>query len=229
MKIAILETGRPPGPLAERFGRYPAMFGQLLGPGFEILPYDAEHGALPERPEAHQAYLITGSPAGVYEDHGWIPPLFDFVRAAKGKAKLVGVCFGHQLMAEAFGGKVTKSEKGWGVGLQTYEMKSSMSWTGEEERVAVPVSHQDQIVVQPPCSTIVAASDFSPYGVLAYDDQRAISMQFHPEFSPEYAKALIELRRERLPDPDSALASLDAPNDRAVVGAWIRRFLEGGA
>jgi GMP synthase-like glutamine amidotransferase len=90
----------------------------------------------------------------------------------------------------------------------------------------VPVSHQDQIVVQPPDSHILARSDFSPFGMLAYEDQPAISMQFHPEFDPAYARALIESRRQRLPDPDAALASLDAPDDRTRVAGWIRNFLK---
>jgi GMP synthase-like glutamine amidotransferase len=92
--------------------------------------------------------------------------------------------------------------------------------------IDIPVSHQDQIVVQPPHSHILASSAFSPYGMLAYEDQPAISMQFHPEFEPDFARALIESRRDRLPDPDAALASLDAPDDRRRVAGWIRNFLE---
>ncbi len=225
MKVAILETGKPPAPLAPRFGDYPAMFQRLLGPGFETVTYDAEAGALPERPDAHGAYLITGSPAGVYEGLPWIEPLKTFLRQAKGKAKLVGVCFGHQVMAEAFGGRVTKSERGWGVGLQTYEVRERARWMDEAEAVSIPVSHQDQVIVQPPETDVLAANAFSPFGVLAWRDQPALSMQFHPEFEPSYAKALIEARRDRLPDPDAALASLDRPNDRERVGGWIRRFL----
>jgi GMP synthase-like glutamine amidotransferase len=99
----------------------------------------------------------------------------------------------------------------------------------EATRIAIPVSHQDQIVVQPPASTILAASEFTRFGLLAYRDQPAISMQFHPEFQPAFAKALIEHRRISLPDPDAALASLDGPDDRARVAGWIRRFLLSGA
>lgn len=226
MNVGILETGRPPASLAARFGDYEAMFAELLGAGFATTNYDVAGGQLPTDPAAHPAYIITGSPAGVYEDHDWIEPLKSFLRAAKGKAKLVGVCFGHQIMAEAFGGRVAKSEKGWGVGLQSYEVKSRAPWMDEGASIAVPVSHQDQVVVQPPYTSILAASDFSPYGVLAYADQLAISMQFHPEFAPDYAKALIDLRRDRLEDPDAAIASLDAPNDRDRVAGWIRRFLK---
>jgi GMP synthase-like glutamine amidotransferase len=95
-------------------------------------------------------------------------------------------------------------------------------------RVAVPVSHQDQIVAQPPATTILAASEFTPFGMLAWSDQAAISMQFHPEFSPDYARALIEQRRASLPDPDAAIVSFDAPDDRARVAGWMRRFLRDG-
>jgi GMP synthase-like glutamine amidotransferase len=225
MKIGILETGKPPAELLERFGGYPAMFAALLGPGFDFTTYDVEAGQLPKEPDAEEAYLVTGSPAGVYDALPWMAPLKDFLRRPKGKAKLVGICFGHQIMAEAFGGTVQKSERGWGVGLQTLEVCGDAAFLGGEQRVSIPASHQDQIVVQPPASRVIAANAFSPFGVLAYEDQPALSMQFHPEFSPEFAKALIEARRDRLPQADGALASLDQPNDREAVAGWIRRFL----
>jgi GMP synthase-like glutamine amidotransferase len=225
MNLAILETGKPPEPLAERFGGYPGMFADLLGSNFDIVTYDVQAGELPVSPDAYAAFLVTGSPAGVYDNLPWMEPLKAFLRAAKGKAKLVGVCFGHQIMAEAFGGRVEKSERGWGVGLQTLAVCGSAPFLGSERTVSIPASHQDQIVLQPPASRVLAASPFSPYGVLAYDDQPALSMQFHPEFSPDFARALIEVRRDRLPDPDTAIASLAGPDDRQVVASWIRRFL----
>ncbi|MDB5672675.1 MAG: type 1 glutamine amidotransferase [Alphaproteobacteria bacterium] len=225
MKIGILETGRPPSALIPRFGDYGAMFQSLLGPGFETEAYDIPAGRFPAAPGAHDAYLITGASAGVYDDRPWIDRLKSFLRSAKGEAKLVGICFGHQIMAEAFGGRVEKSERGWGVGLQTYEVVDRAPWMDDAPRIAIPVSHQDQIVELPPAGNILAANAFSPFGMLAYDDQQAISMQFHPEFEPEFSKALIERRRDILPDPDAALASLDAPDDRDRVEEWIRRFL----
>ena len=225
MRIAILETGRPPADLVPRFGTYPEMFERLLGPGFEASVFDVAAGELPERPESFPAYLVTGSPAGVYEDHVWIEPLKAFLRAASGKARIVGICFGHQIMAEAFGGRVEKSARGWGVGLQTLEILARRPFMNGEAAVSVPASHQDQIVVPPPGAEVLAGSLFSPYGILAYTDRPALSMQFHPEFEPAFAQALIESRRERLPTPDAAIASLDRPNDSACVGGWIRRFL----
>jgi len=225
MKLAILETGFPPGDLAERFGDYPAMFARLLGDGFDVDTFDVQAGELPD-PAAYDAVLITGSPAGVYEDLPWIAPLMDFIRSANA-ARMVGVCFGHQVMAEALGGHVVKSEKGWGAGLHHYQVEHVEPWLDGAGSIAIPASHQDQVVVQPPHTEIVATSEFTPYAALAWTDRPAISFQFHPEFSPAFAKALITERYDRVPNPDAAIASLDAPNDNARVGGWIRRFLLG--
>jgi GMP synthase-like glutamine amidotransferase len=226
MKIAILETGRPPGTLADEFGDYPTMFARLLEPAFEIESFDVQAGELPADPGAHPAYLITGSPAGVYEPLPWIAPLCSFIRAAS-QAKMVGICFGHQVMAQALGGRVEKSEKGWGAGLHRYSLVEREPWMDAVNSIAVPASHQDQVVVQPPNTQILAKSDFTPLAALAWTDRPAISFQFHPEFSPAFAKALIEKRYDIVPDPDRAMASLDAPNDNERVAGWLRNFLNG--
>jgi GMP synthase-like glutamine amidotransferase len=83
------------------------------------------------------------------------------------------------------------------------------------------------VVIQPPNTEIVTSSPFTNFAALAWTDRAAISFQFHPEFSPAFAKALIEQRHDVVPDPAAAMASLDAPNDNARVGQWIRRFLTG--
>ena len=224
MKVAILETGRPPGDLADRFGDYPAMIERLLGGDFDFETFDVQAGGLPSDAAAFDAYIITGSPAGVYEPHGWIDALSDFIRSA-GDSKMVGICFGHQAMAQALGGRVEKVSKGWGVGLHRYGVEQVEPWMDSAKPIAIPVSHQDQVVAQPPNTQVVAASHFTPFAALSWTDRPAISFQFHPEFAPDFAKALIAARRDRLPDPDAATASLDEPNDRERVGGWIRNFL----
>ena len=225
MKLAILETGHPPGNLQARFGSYPAMFARLLGPDFDIASFDVQAGELADDPAAHHAYLITGSPAGVYDRLPWIEPLQEFIRSAK-DSRMVGVCFGHQVMSEALGGHVEKSDKGWGAGLHRYEVVRREPWMNGETAIAAPASHQDQVVVQPPNTEIVAASDFTPYAAFAWTDRPAVSFQFHPEFAPAFAKALIAERYDIVPNPDAAIASLDAPNDNARVAEWIRSFLK---
>jgi GMP synthase-like glutamine amidotransferase len=229
LKIGLLETGNPPGDLAETHGSYSAMFEALLGPEHSYRVYDVQKGELPEDPGENDAYVITGSAAGVYDPLPWIEPLKAFLVQAKGEQPMVGVCFGHQIMAEAFGGKVIKSDKGWGVGLQAYAVEAQEPWMDDAHHVAVPGSHQDQVVALPPGARVLAGSAFTPYGILTYDDAKAISMQVHPEFSPDYAKALIETRRgARLTDEqaDAAIASLSADNDRARMAEWIGAFLK---
>jgi GMP synthase-like glutamine amidotransferase len=228
LKLGILKTGRPPLPAIPKFGTYPDMFRRLLGEAaHDWRTYAVDEGELPGSPTECDGYLITGSSAGVYEDLPWIAPAEAFLRAAKGKAALVGVCFGHQLMAHAFGAEVIKSPKGWGVGENQYRLLIREPWMDSDVPIRLPASHQDQVVSLPPGAEVFAASDFTPFAGLAWPGERAISMQPHPEFEPAYAISLIEHRRGgTYPDDqaDRAVASFKAPDDRARVGRWIADF-----
>ncbi|WP_068875037.1 MULTISPECIES: type 1 glutamine amidotransferase [unclassified Phenylobacterium] len=231
MKVGILKTGRPPKPAIPQFGTYPDMFMRLLGPdAYDWRVYAADEGELPSAPQDCAAYIVTGSAAGVYESDPWIGELLDWLRAAKGRTKLVGICFGHQAMAQAFGGQVIKSPKGWAIGQQDYHVLRAEPWMDGPPAIRLPGSHQDQVVELPPNAEVIAASAFTPLGALAWRDQPAISMQLHPEFEPAYARALIEARRGKVygdEEADRAVASYDGSDDRARVGAWINRFLQG--
>ena len=231
LKIGILKTGRPPRPAIPQFGTYPDMFMKLLGRNaYAWRVYAADEGEYPGAPEDCAAYILTGSSAGIYEADPWIGRLLEWLRAAKGRTKLVGVCFGHQAMAQAFGGRVIKSPKGWAIGEQDYRVLSQEPWMDGAPALRLPGSHQDQVVERPPAAEVIAASDFCPMGALAWRDQPAISLQLHPEFEPAYARALIEARRGKVyadDEADRAVASYDGPDDRARVGRWINAFLEG--
>ncbi len=228
MLLGILKTGSPPAALGS-FGDYPGMFRQLLGEeAFSYRVFDVEAGELPETADACPAYLVTGSACGAYDPLPWIIELKRFLHTAKNKAAFVGICFGHQIMADTFGGKVRQSPKGWGVGAHTYEVCQPETWITGKQRFTLPASHQDQVVEMPHNAVIAAGSTFAPYGALTYIDQRAISMQLHPEFSPAYAGALAESRRGHgLSDAetDHALASLRQPMDSTAAAEWITRFL----
>jgi GMP synthase-like glutamine amidotransferase len=228
MKIGILECGTPPPDLLGRFGRYDAMMRHMLGEAGEYTTYDVTAGTFPAHVTDVDAYLITGSSAGVYDDLPWIPPLLRFLQAARHRAKLVGICFGHQAMAQAFGGHVTKSEKGWGLGLQRYTVQNPAPWMDAVPHVDLQALHQDQVVRCPPDARVLATSAFTEYAGLDYGD--AISFQFHPEFGADYTAAVIETRRSRLGSvAEEALTRLNGPDDRARVAAWINRFLTAPA
>jgi GMP synthase-like glutamine amidotransferase len=225
-RIAILQTGAPPPALASAHGDYPAMFRDLLGDRFAFETFDVQAGHWPDA-GAFDAAIITGSAAGVYESDAWIGDLLDWIRAAKGRTKLVGVCFGHQAMAQALGGRVEKSDRGWGVGLHRYRVVSPEPWMSPAaDTVAIPASHQDQVVEAPEAARVWLHSDFTPFAGLAWDED-AISMQPHPEFTRAFATELTAGRRDRI-DPAlvaRAVDSLKAADDRGVVGGWIRTFL----
>ncbi|WP_375464904.1 type 1 glutamine amidotransferase [uncultured Methylobacterium sp.] len=226
LRIAILEAGSPPARLGDRFSTYGAMTARLLGSEHACTVFDARAGHLPDRAEAFEACAITGSAAGVNDSLPWIATLVGFLRALPTDTKCVGLCFGHQIMAEAFGGRV--ENVGWGLGLHTYDVVARAPYTDDVARIVVPVTHQDQVVERPPGARVLAGSRFTPNGVLAYADRAALSCQCHPEFEPDFFRALTEGHRAGKDDPDlarAAMASLAASDDRARVGAWIRRFL----
>ena len=232
MLIGILETGRPPDGLKEQHGTYPDMFVELLkgeSPDLEFRYYAAIDGEVPSDVGECDGWLITGSRHGVYERLPWMLKLEELIRGAmRGKVPVTGICFGHQLMAQALGGKVEKSEKGWGVGIHDYELKSRADWmVGAPGHVQLVAMHQDQIIELPKGAEVLASSPFCAYAVLAYDDT-GFSIQAHPEFKPDYERELLKLRRGSLiPEPvaDKGLKSLDAHKpDARLAARWIGAF-----
>jgi len=228
MKIGILAAGHAPRALQPEFGDFASMFeGLLAGRGYQWRVFDTPHGDYPDQPEDYDGYIVTGAPAGVYDGDPWIAELLAFLRAARGRARLAGFCFGHQAMAQAFGGKVIKSPKGWGVGLHTYDIAQRPAWMDASAAFSLSAAHQDQVVELPPGATVLAGSAFCPNGLISYDGASAISCQLHPEFAPAFSAALIE----RLPVPaDEATAaarSLERADDHEVFAGWIARFLAG--
>jgi GMP synthase-like glutamine amidotransferase len=234
MKITILEAGRAPGRLCEDYPRYPDMFVSLLGAADKNLTFETialVDGAAPPDPANLEAALITGSPAGVYDQTPWMEPLRGFVRRAhEMKTPLVGVCFGHQIIADALGGDVRKSEKGWGVGRHTYDVIGKRAWmTGVRDRFSLAVSHQDQVITPPRDAVTLARSTHTEHAMIAYDGAPMMSLQGHPEFGDEFVAALYTARRGKsLSDDmvDSAVKSLGQPHDNLQVGGWIVDFLK---
>jgi len=233
IKLTILQTGKVPDALAGRFASYPDMFRTMferVGARYDYEVVPVVDGAPLPQPGTQQGVLITGSAAGVYDDFAWLDPLRDFIARSYGAGTpMVGICFGHQIIADALGGDVRKSEKGWGLGRHTYDVAHRPAhMSTAPQALSVACSHQDQVIVPPPSARVVMGSTFTPNAGLAYDNGRAISFQPHPEFADDYARALIDLRRGKAPDAviDAAHASIAKESHSRDLAGYIAAFLE---
>ena len=237
MKLTLIQTGDVPAPLRLRFGAYAPMFSRMFSEVGETFDYDtiriAEGEPFPD-PAGLDAILITGSAAGVYDNHlSWMEPLRAFIRTAyAAETPMVGICFGHQIMADALGGDVRKSEKGWGLGRHVYAVTSRPAAIGGDlPEFAIACSHQDQVLVPPAEAETFLASDFTPNAGLVYRNGAALSIQPHPEFTDDYTLALAELRRGKTSDAviETALASISRPSDSREMASYLGAFLRGAA
>ncbi|MCP3473727.1 type 1 glutamine amidotransferase [Bradyrhizobium sp. CCGUVB1N3] len=229
-RITIIETGAVPRKHRERHGSFPDMFERMIrtedpSAAFDVVSIpDGE--ALPD-PCQLEAILITGAAAGVYDGLDWIAPLEEFVRTAHAnKTPMVGVCFGHQLIAQALGGVVRKSDKGWGIGRHVYQVAPDNGVIGGEQ-LAIACSHQDQVIEPPEGARTILYSEFAPHAGLLYANGTTLSVQPHPEFDAGFANVCCELREGHAPDNvvATAKASLAEPLDSAKLGGAITRFL----
>ena len=192
MKIGILAAGSNEGDLLVQFGSFAQMTETMLtGAGFDFQTWDVRLGAFPDSAAQCDGWIITGSPASVYQPLTWIAPLEQLIREVDGlKRPLVGICFGHQIIARALGGSVVKSDLGWGLGIDSYASVGSGESLLGCDSIPLHVIHQDQVAVLPERAERVAGSAFCPNGVLRYDDH-IFTLQAHPEFSLEYMQALL--------------------------------------
>lgn len=234
MRICILETDRPEGALLAGYGTYADLFETWLGPELpeaEFVHCHIAGGETPAAPGEYDAYMVTGSRAGVYEDHPWIAPLIAHLQAIRdARRPVVGICFGHQVLAQAFGGQARRAQDGWVLGRLTQQLNAA----GEEIFGPGPVTalslHRDQVMELPPAARRLTEDSLSPNGALLYQGFPALSLQFHPEFSPAYLGSLIDsFSGTILPETqaETAKATLEGPVDNDRVARGVARFLRG--
>ncbi len=222
MLIGILQTGQAPDKLIGEMGDYPEMFQRLLaGHGFTFKTWRVLEGEFPPDVHAADGWLITGSRFGAYEDHPWIPPLEDFIRASyAAHVPMVGICFGHQIIAQAMGGKVEKYTKGWAVGATEYDFGG--------RKIVLNAWHQDQVVKVPEVAEVIGTNEFCASAALLYDD-RAFTVQAHPEYGPAFLDGLMRVRGKGLvPDAlmAAAAAKLGDPLDNTSMAGQIATFFK---
>lgn len=192
MKIGILQTGHAHPEIEARHGPVDTWFHALLdGHGFSFQTWPVVDGNLPDAATDADGWLITGSKHGAYDDLPWIAALEDFIRdVSRSGRPMVGICFGHQIIAQALGGRVEKFSGGWGIGQQAYDMNGI--------NVTLNAWHQDQVIARPGKAKLVASSDFCENAILAYGE-RILTVQAHPEFSEEFTADMLAFRGAEIP------------------------------
>jgi GMP synthase-like glutamine amidotransferase len=234
LRVGLLQCGTIPADLDPPAGDYPEVWGSYLGPlGIDLVTYDVVEHA-PPSPDAEAAWLVSGSASSTYEPLAWIPPMEAFLRDVVASGiPLVAVCFGHQLLAQALGGRVARADAGWGVGAHAYEVVGDPPpWM--EPRPDGPVrliaSHQDQVVELPQGAEVWARTEHCPVAGFTLGSS-ALAIQPHPEFTAVLSQALVSRRRPVIGDEraDEALRSFGEPLHRDQVASWIVSFLRGAA
>ena len=234
MHIGILQADRVDPEQRARFGDYPAMFAATLRGGMEQEAtfefFDVRRECYPRRIGDCDGYLITGSRASVYDEDAWIARLIRFVGELHlAGARTVGICFGHQLIAQALGGAVGRAPGGWGVGVHAWKVLRHEAWMRPPmPEIRLLASHQDQVETLPSGARLLASSPFCPRAAFAVGDHM-LALQGHPEFTKAYAEYLMHKRRSVLGAAfQRGMRSLDQPTDSGVIAGWISGFLAGG-
>lgn len=231
MRIGLLMCGHVHPDALDIGGDYPELFAALFDRhGVELVRYDADLGRLPDSIDECDGWITSPARVSVTDAEQWIRDTESLVRELVERERpFAGVCFGHQLLASALGGRVERAPGGWGVGVKEYEVVSPQWWMDPPRwSFALVASHEDQVVELPRGAELVARSSYCPNAAF-HVGARAIAIQAHPEFPAELSARLLMLR-EGLIGIDAARqarGTLDIPVDRELVVGWIVRFFAG--
>lgn len=224
-RIGLLECDHVDDRFRSIAGDYLDMFAVLL-PHLDLVPYDACNGRLPSSPDDCDGWVATGSRRSVYDDEPWIHALSGFVRSIReAGAPYAGICFGHQLLAHALGGRTARAGSGWGAGAHDMAVRDR-----EPHTVRLLYMHGDQVADVPEDGVVLGKTDHCPVAMLQVGSSM-LGMQAHPEFPPAYLEALLDVRVGRIGEEKTAAAraSLEGPLDAAVAARWIASNLSHGA
>ena len=233
MKLCILENDILEGELAQRYGGFANMFLRLfnqVGVNWSIEVFNTMRGEYPATFDAYDAVLLTGSRSDSFSDEPWVVELRRRVTQLleQGK-KLVGVCFGHQLIALCMGARVGRAPQGWGTGRMTYDWhRPDLPHSSERTQISLLASHQDQVFELPAGATLVASNAFCPVASFTVGDA-VFCIQPHPEFSEDVSAYLLDKRRHLLGEAQyqRSIDSLQHGHEGEHIGRLVAAFLQG--
>tara|TARA_R110000850_G_scaffold55612_2_gene131436 strand:- start:6990 stop:7703 length:714 start_codon:yes stop_codon:yes gene_type:complete len=225
--IAIFNTDTIPAELAREHGQYPDMFIKSLSavnPALSFARFDVNRQQYPSSLNQYAGVLITGSQSAAYDSDEWIEVLKQRIKTmANDRVPLVGICFGHQIIHQALGGSVVNAPGGWCVGVHRNQLTESAQMYGSPgDSFTLLSSHQDQVVAAAPGTKVLAATDYCPIAMTSIG-QHILTLQGHPEFTRDYAKALMDKRRTAIGEPvyQRGVSSLAEPLDDVQALQWM--------
>lgn len=232
MTIHILLCDTFPGLLPPYIPSYTSMFTKLFNsvqPNIQYRVYRTMDGELPDLNTPFGLYLITGCNLSAYDHINWIQQLLKWIKQAyECKAKLTGICFGHQCIAQALGGRVERAPQGWGTGLRESHVVDPTTLTYfPDQTMRLLYNHHDQVVALPENATLVATSTFCPIESFRMGNH-ILTFQGHPEYVPEYSRHLLEnfAADEPLEVRQAALNSLTKNEHQGhIVGRMLLDFV----
>ena len=232
MKLGILLCDHVDAALQEEFGDYSDMFTQLIAQcdnSVAIQYFSVVDGEFPHDIAVCDAYITTGSKVSVNDSLPWVNALERLIwQMFLVDKPLVGICFGHQLIAKTLGGKVARSSHGWGIGVAKTTVLTDKQWMlPKQTQVKLVVSHQEQISQLPPETEVLMANDFCPYAMIQIGEH-FIGLQGHPEFSRAFCYALMHTRKDVITEENfqQGLNSLTLAVDDKLTMGWLINFLK---
>jgi len=232
-RICILDNDNLDPAVVESYVSYAAMMETMFaaaGVRWQFERFNTTRFEYPDTFDVYDAVLLTGSRADSYSDEPWVRTLRDRVGELLGqRKKLLGICFGHQLISLCLGAEVGPAPQGWGIGRMTYDWcgPAPLTPTHRAPTVALLASHQDQVVTLPTGATLLARSEFCPIAAYQVADH-VLCVQAHPEFTDDYSAYLLEKNRALVGEERHAQARADLgrPHDGLDVARFMRVFVE---
>jgi len=232
MKIALLQCDHVVKALQPTHGDVPVLFKNLfdrVAPEVSLDVFNVTNGEYPDSLNYYDGFISSGARYSVYDQEPWILRFKEFVRELYDHGrKFVGICFGHQMMAEALGGKCEKSDQGWGVGVKEVVIYKKMPWMQPElDSYRMIVSHADQVTKIPENGEVLGGNSHCPCSIYTVGEN-FLGIQAHPEFTPAFEKDIMRIRQDRIGKKaiDEAMPTLNEQTDEVAVTRWIVQFIQ---
>ena len=227
MKLALFQADHIPQHRQQvAGGDYPEMFANLflkLSVVVDLTVFDVTKAEYPQDIHEFDGVIISGSRASSFEKAVWIKRLEQQIHAIFTAQKpIVGICFGHQILAQAFGGRVERTSKGWGIGVNQIEVLNRKPWMRPFIRnLSLNFYHQDQVIALPEKAELIACNNFCPIQMFTLND-RILGIQAHPEMRRAHNYLLLSEGKTQLDKRyQTAVDSLRVRDHGAIVGGWI--------